>query len=186
MGPGSRSQVLACPGRQANTLQFLCDKRLAMAMTVELEQHNAGLPQAETATPATGTPRAQALRWTSFARPALGLLLPVTLALIWEFIVWRGWSTGRLVPPPSKIFACRPGQASTCERDPGPITAGSSDETRWGRSVLQQQRPVVMGPRSRAQLRTKRGRQLYCCASGVTINSSAAEPDRRSENRAPP
>jgi sulfonate transport system permease protein len=31
--------------------------------------------------------------------------LPVTLALAWEFIVWRGWSNGRLLPPPSKLFA---------------------------------------------------------------------------------
>ncbi len=41
-------------------------------------------------------------RWV---RPALGLLLPVGLALAWEIIVWRGWSNGRLVPPPSKVFA---------------------------------------------------------------------------------
>ncbi|SHG29463.1 sulfonate transport system permease protein [Bradyrhizobium erythrophlei] len=44
-------------------------------------------------------------RLRRFARPALGLLLPVGLALVWEIIVWRGLSTGRLVPPPSKIFA---------------------------------------------------------------------------------
>ena len=37
-------------------------------------------------------------RWL---RPALGLLLPVGVALIWEFVVRQGWSTGRLVPPPS-------------------------------------------------------------------------------------
>jgi sulfonate transport system permease protein len=40
-------------------------------------------------------------RWT---RPALGLLLPVGLALAWELIVWLGLSNGRLVPPPSKLF----------------------------------------------------------------------------------
>ncbi|MEA2985057.1 MAG: sulfonate transport system permease protein [Alphaproteobacteria bacterium] len=39
-----------------------------------------------------------------FARPALGFLLPVALALFWEFAVWKGWSNGRLVPPPSVIF----------------------------------------------------------------------------------
>ncbi len=38
-------------------------------------------------------------------RPALGLLLPVGLALAWEIVVWLGWSNGRLVPPPSKLFA---------------------------------------------------------------------------------
>jgi sulfonate transport system permease protein len=38
------------------------------------------------------------------ARPALGLLLPVGLALSWEIAVALGWSDGRLVPPPSRIF----------------------------------------------------------------------------------
>lgn len=36
--------------------------------------------------------------------PALGLLLPVLAALGWELAVWAGWSTGRLVPPPSVIW----------------------------------------------------------------------------------
>jgi sulfonate transport system permease protein len=40
-------------------------------------------------------------RW---ARPALGLLLPIGLALIWEIAVGLGLSNGRLVPPPTKIF----------------------------------------------------------------------------------
>jgi sulfonate transport system permease protein len=44
-------------------------------------------------------------RLRRFARPALGLLLPVGLALMWEIIVWLGWSNGRLVPPPTKVFA---------------------------------------------------------------------------------
>src|ERR1700738_2205615 len=44
-------------------------------------------------------------RLRRYARPALGLLLPVGLALAWEIIVWFGLPTGRLVPPPSKIFA---------------------------------------------------------------------------------
>jgi sulfonate transport system permease protein len=38
------------------------------------------------------------------ARPALGLLLPVGLALAWEIAVRLGVSTGRLVPPPSRIY----------------------------------------------------------------------------------
>jgi sulfonate transport system permease protein len=38
-------------------------------------------------------------------RPVLGLLLPVALAVIWELVVYFGWSSGRLVPPPSRIFA---------------------------------------------------------------------------------
>jgi sulfonate transport system permease protein len=67
-----------------------------MAMTVEL-------PTLET-TDEIASP-APSARWRRFARPALGLLLPVGLALAWEIIVWRGWSNGRLVPPPTKIFA---------------------------------------------------------------------------------
>jgi sulfonate transport system permease protein len=36
--------------------------------------------------------------------PALGLLLPVLVAVGWELAVRLGWSTGRLVPPPSVIL----------------------------------------------------------------------------------
>jgi sulfonate transport system permease protein len=43
--------------------------------------------------------------WARLARPGLGLLLPVTLAVVWEFVVRMGWSSGRLAPPPSVIFA---------------------------------------------------------------------------------
>jgi sulfonate transport system permease protein len=41
---------------------------------------------------------------TRFLRPALGLLLPVGLAIFWEIAVRMGLSNGRLVPPPSVIF----------------------------------------------------------------------------------
>jgi sulfonate transport system permease protein len=50
------------------------------------------------------SPRASA-RLSRLARPALGLLLPIALAIGWELAVWLGLSNGRLVPPPSKIFA---------------------------------------------------------------------------------
>jgi sulfonate transport system permease protein len=40
-------------------------------------------------------------RW---GRPALGLLLPLLLALGWELAVRAGLSNGRLVPPPSRIY----------------------------------------------------------------------------------
>jgi sulfonate transport system permease protein len=39
-----------------------------------------------------------------FARPALGLALPVGLAIAWEIAVRMGFSDGRLVPPPSRIY----------------------------------------------------------------------------------
>ncbi len=67
-----------------------------MAMTIELP----AIQQAD----ATANP-APSGRLRRFARPALGLLLPVGLALAWEIIVWLGLSSGRLVPPPSKLFA---------------------------------------------------------------------------------
>ncbi|WP_369720401.1 ABC transporter permease [Bradyrhizobium sp. LLZ17] len=44
-------------------------------------------------------------RLSRYARPMLGLLLPLTLALGWELVVRLGWSNGRLVPPPSRVFA---------------------------------------------------------------------------------
>src|SRR2546421_1284529 len=39
-----------------------------------------------------------------YARPVLGLVLPVGLALAWEIAVRLGVSDGRLVPPPSRIY----------------------------------------------------------------------------------
>jgi sulfonate transport system permease protein len=38
-------------------------------------------------------------------RILLGLLLPLALALGWELAVRFGWAQGRLMPPPSRIFA---------------------------------------------------------------------------------
>src|SRR5687768_12385916 len=40
-----------------------------------------------------------------FLGPLLGLALPLGLAACWELAVYLGWSNGRLVPPPSVIFA---------------------------------------------------------------------------------
>ena len=77
------------------TLQIPRGKRFAMAMAVEL-------PITQTSADA---PREQSARLTRLARPALGLLLPVGVALAWELIVWLGLSSGRLVPPPSRVFA---------------------------------------------------------------------------------
>jgi sulfonate transport system permease protein len=39
-----------------------------------------------------------------FTRPALGLLIPLGLALGWEAFVRAGFSDGRLMPPPSRIY----------------------------------------------------------------------------------
>jgi sulfonate transport system permease protein len=46
--------------------------------------------------------RRSVARW---ARPGLGLVLPLGLALFWEIAVHLGLSNGRLVPRPSVIFA---------------------------------------------------------------------------------
>jgi sulfonate transport system permease protein len=67
-----------------------------MAMTIELPAFERAQTLADPASPSP------LRRW---ARPALGLLLPVGLALVWEIMVWLGVSNGRLVPPPTKIFA---------------------------------------------------------------------------------
>jgi sulfonate transport system permease protein len=56
---------------------------------------------------AEGTPaqeRSAGSRRARFIRPALGLIVPVALALAWEIVVRLGWSTGRLAPPPSVVF----------------------------------------------------------------------------------
>src|ERR1700737_1679368 len=39
-----------------------------------------------------------------FARPGLGIVIPVSLAAVWEVIVWLGYSDGRLMPPPSLVY----------------------------------------------------------------------------------
>jgi sulfonate transport system permease protein len=65
-----------------------------MAMTVEL-------PIEQTS---RVVPRTQSARLSRYARPALGLLLPVGVAVLWELIVWLGYSNGRLVPPPSRVL----------------------------------------------------------------------------------
>lgn len=62
---------------------------VAMAVTVE--------PAAAEQPAASGS----LARWL---RPALGLVLPVVVAALWELAVRIGWSNGRLVPPPSVIW----------------------------------------------------------------------------------
>jgi sulfonate transport system permease protein len=66
-----------------------------MAMTVELpaiEQSKA-------------TSQQPVRRFSRYARPALGLALPLAVALAWEIAVSLGLSSGRLVPPPSKVIS---------------------------------------------------------------------------------
>jgi sulfonate transport system permease protein len=55
--------------------------------------------------PATAKPVARKSDLARFARPMLGLLVPLVLAGGWELTVYFGFSNGRLVPPPSRIYA---------------------------------------------------------------------------------
>ncbi len=45
------------------------------------------------------------IRFARFARPVLGLVIPLGLALGWEAFVRAGFSDGRLMPTPSMIYA---------------------------------------------------------------------------------
>jgi sulfonate transport system permease protein len=68
-----------------------------------------------TAEPAAAQQRAPKRRLARLAGPALGLVLPLALALAWELVVRAGWSAGRLVPPPSVIYHELAGLAATGE-----------------------------------------------------------------------
>src|SRR5215475_4597387 len=52
---------------------------------------------------------------TRILRPALGLIVPVGLAVAWELVVKLGLSSGRLVPPPSVILSTFADLAATGE-----------------------------------------------------------------------
>ncbi|MDB5625137.1 MAG: putative sulfonate transporter permease protein SsuC/YcbM-like protein [Tardiphaga sp.] len=53
---------------------------------------------------AQAAPAATRTQWRVL-KPLLGMLLPLGIALAWELAVYRGWSNGRLVPPPSRVLA---------------------------------------------------------------------------------
>ncbi|MCZ7659710.1 MAG: ABC transporter permease [Xanthobacteraceae bacterium] len=65
----------------------------------------------DTAVAAERAPR----RLARLALPALALVLPVSLAILWELLVDLGVSDGRLVPPPSTILATLSELAATGE-----------------------------------------------------------------------
>src|SRR6478609_3441166 len=90
------SAICDSPTLQGRMLHSSARRVLAMTMSAELP---VTLTQPDTI--AASSPS----RLRRYARPALGLLLPVGLAVIWEIWVGLGYSNGRLVPPPTKIFA---------------------------------------------------------------------------------
>jgi sulfonate transport system permease protein len=67
------------------------------------------------AEPSVSTERPPQDRLARFARPAIGLALPVGLAVLWELAVRAGLSDGRLVPPPSVIYRMLADLAQTGE-----------------------------------------------------------------------
>jgi len=67
------------------------------------------------AEPSVSTVEARNGRLARLTRPALGLILPVGLAVLWEVAVRLGVSDGRLVPPPSVIWAMFKELAATGE-----------------------------------------------------------------------
>jgi len=66
----------------------------------------------EPATAERQQPKSGLARWL---RPALGLAVPVGLAVGWEIAVRLGFSNGRLLPPPSVIYATFADLAATGE-----------------------------------------------------------------------
>src|SRR5438132_7254935 len=79
-------------GRRAPSQRHLAipsGNRLVMAMTVDLP----ALQRTD-----AGTPRAPSARWRRYARPLLGLLLPVGLAALWELLVWLGTTGPHGIP----------------------------------------------------------------------------------------
>lgn len=61
------------------------------------------------------TPSPRRAEWGGAGRLALGLLLPLAVALGWEMAVRSGFAQGRLLPPPSRIAATLYGLAASGE-----------------------------------------------------------------------
>jgi sulfonate transport system permease protein len=57
-----------------------------------------------TPVPREAAPRRRADPSAGLERLALALALPAGLAIAWELVVRAGWSDGRLMPPPSRIW----------------------------------------------------------------------------------
>ncbi len=68
-----------------------------------------------TAGPATAEQKQRKSGLGRLGGPALGLLLPLALAAGWEAVVHFHWASGRLVPPPSVIYATFAELAATGE-----------------------------------------------------------------------
>ena len=109
-GTVTNSELWAVPDQRCTAplryaLHRVRDTRLKRIRDIALEGRavslvsmTAGVEQAELSQAPSKAGSARVLR------PALGLLLPVALAVFWEIAVRMGLSNGRLVPPPSVIW----------------------------------------------------------------------------------
>src|SRR4051794_8487342 len=93
----TRGEGKSSGGRGKSSVAFPDETRFLPAMISEA-------PVLQQTTEPAGSAAAPSCL-SRYPRPLLGVLLTLTLALGWEFLVWRGWSNGRLVPPPSRVFA---------------------------------------------------------------------------------
>src|SRR3954468_21671558 len=92
----TRGEGKSSGGRGKSSVAFPDETRFLPAMISEAPVLQQTTEPAESAA---------APSWLSrYACPLLGVLLPLTLALGWEFLVWRGWSNGRLGAPPPRGF----------------------------------------------------------------------------------
>src|SRR3954451_20042467 len=92
-----RGEGKSSGGRGKSSVAFPDETRFLPAMISEAPVLQQNTEPAESAA---------APSWLSrYARPLLGVLLPLTLALGWEVLVSLGWSNGGLVPPASSVFA---------------------------------------------------------------------------------
>src|SRR3954469_24888932 len=93
----TRGEGKSSGGRGKSSVAFPDETRFLPAMISDAPAVQQSSEPAERAAPPS--------RLSRYARPMLGVLLPLILALGWELVVWSGWSNGRLVPPPSRVFA---------------------------------------------------------------------------------
>src|SRR3569832_411611 len=100
----SRRPVVMGPPFRAGRRKMNHSVTAALQSTPSRGLATAKMLETTAAQPDVSTNPAAIGRRRNYVRPLLGLLLPVGLALVWEVVVGLGLSSGRLVPPPSRIF----------------------------------------------------------------------------------
>src|SRR4029077_350360 len=101
-GIASHSVPLYDPGSASHHCVLRCARDTNI--NVAFRAHPMSLSSRWIADPAVA-PQGEPRPLARFVKPALGFVLPVGLAIAWEIAVRMGLSDGRLVPPPSRIWA---------------------------------------------------------------------------------